>query len=93
MVPQVSYSHLFLCKSNSAIRCTSLPENLDVKAVPRTPVLTEELVKLLDSGTLRREYGIDNEIVVRQFHAILVTLSDDALSLLLQIFHAAISIK
>ncbi len=41
-----------------------MSENLDVHAGHHTPVLTEELIHLLDSKALWTDYGIDDNIVV-----------------------------
>jgi hypothetical protein len=50
-----------------ALRCTALPNKLDVHSVARTPNHTNNLRNLLDSKTLWSEYGIDNGITV-SFH-------------------------
>ncbi|KAI9431608.1 hypothetical protein H4582DRAFT_2084787 [Lactarius indigo] len=44
-------------------KCTALPTNLDVYAVPRTPNYMETLRDLLNSKTLWDEYRIDDDIV------------------------------
>ena len=41
-----------------------MSENLDVHAGHHTPVLTEELIHLLDSKALWTDYRIDDDIVV-----------------------------
>jgi hypothetical protein len=59
-------------------RCTASPNNPDAISVPRTAVLTDELIHLLDSKSLWEKYGINDDIIVSIGfpHSIYVLLID-----------------
>ncbi|KAH9982991.1 hypothetical protein BGW80DRAFT_1434184 [Lactifluus volemus] len=44
-------------------KCTASPNNPDAISVPRTGVLTDELICLLDSKSLWEKYGINDDII------------------------------
>jgi hypothetical protein len=60
----VSLSIRFDQSDANAIRCTASLANLDVNAICRTPTFTDGLAQVLDSKKLRKDYGIDDNVVV-----------------------------